>query len=184
MTRHLFRAIDEIFRPNDQDDIAREESISLKKLRKGDAAWSTMKVILGWAIDTAKQVLTLPEDRKSSLLALLDTVPPIASRCSRRRWHKLLGTLRSTVPAIVGAAGMFTRLQHALKKANGQRINLTPPVKEELTVWRHLVASLATRPTHLREIRPHPPTWIGATDASLTGMGGVCHSPNGDWHVW
>ena len=51
-------------------------------------------------------------------------------------------------------------------------------------VWRHLVASLATRPTHLREIQPHPPTSIGTTDASLTGMGGVCHSPNGDWHVW
>ena len=64
------------------------------------------------------------------------------------------------------------------------RINLTHPVKEELTVWRHLVTSLATRPTHLWEIRPHPPTWISATDASLTGMGGVCHSPNGDWHVW
>ena len=79
---------------------------------------------------------------------------------------------------------MFTRLQHVLKKANGRRINLTTPVQEELKVWRHLVASLATRPTHLREIRPHPPTWIIATDASLTGMGGVCHSPNGDWHVW
>ena len=130
MTRHISRTIDEIFRPNDKYDITREEPISLKKLRKGDATWSTKKVILGWAIDTAKQVLTLPEDRKASLLALLDTVPPSASRCSRRCWHKLLGTLRSTVPAIAGAAGMFSRLQHALKKANGQRINLTPPVKE------------------------------------------------------
>ena len=79
---------------------------------------------------------------------------------------------------------MFTRLQHALKTAKGRRINLTTPVHEELTVWRHLVASLATRPTHLREIRAHPPTWIGATDASLTFMGGVCYSPSGDWHVW
>ena len=79
---------------------------------------------------------------------------------------------------------MFTRLQHALKTAKGRRINLTTPVHEELTVWRHLVESLATRPRHQREIRPHPPTWIGATDASLTNMGGVCRSPNGDWHVW
>ena len=60
MTRHLFRAINELFRPNDKDDIAREEPISLKKLRKDDAAWSTNKVILGWAIDMAKQFLTLP----------------------------------------------------------------------------------------------------------------------------
>ena len=90
MTRHLFRALNKLFRPNNKDDIAREDSISLKKLRKGNAAWSTKKVVLGWAIDTVKQVLTLPDDCKSGLLALLDTVPPSASRCSRRRWYKLL----------------------------------------------------------------------------------------------
>ena len=66
---------------------------------------------------------------------------------------------------------MFTRLRHALKTAKGRQINLTTLVHEELTVWRYLVASLETRPTHLQEIRPHPPTWIGDTDASLTGMG-------------
>ena len=31
MTRHLFRNINELFRPNNRDDIAREEPISLKK---------------------------------------------------------------------------------------------------------------------------------------------------------
>ena len=184
MTQHLFRAIDELFCPNSKDNTAREEPISLKKLSKGDAAWSTQKVVLGWAINTVKQVLTLPDDHKTNLLDLLDTIPPSASRCSRRRWKKLLRTLRSTVPAIAGAAGMFTRLQHDLKTAKGRRIKLTTPVHEELTVWRHLVTSLATRPTHIREIRPHPPTWIGATYASLTGMGGVYYSPSGDWHVW
>ena len=76
MTRYLFCAINELLRTNNKDYIGREEPISLKKLRKGDATWSTKKVILGWEIDTAKQVLTLPDDRKSSLLALLDTVPP------------------------------------------------------------------------------------------------------------
>ena len=184
MTLHLFRAIDELFCPNNKDDIAREEPISVKKLRKGNAAWSTQKVVLGWSIDTVKKSLTLPDDRKTNLLDLLDTIPPSTSRCSWRLWHKLLGTLCSTVPAISGASEMFTRPQHALKTAKGRRINLTKPVHKELTVWRHLVASLATRPTYLREIRPHPPTWIGATNASLTGMGGVCYSPSGGWHVW
>ena len=140
MTRHLFRTIDELFCPNNKDNIAREESISVKKLRKGDAAWSTQKVVLGWSIDTVKKALTLPDDRKTNLLDLLDTIPPSASRCSQRRWHKLLGTLRSTVPAIAGAAGMFSRLKHALKTVKGRRINLTTPVHEELTIWRHLVA--------------------------------------------
>ena len=137
MTRHLFRTIDEIFRPNNKDKIAQEEPISFKKLRKGDAAWSTQKVVLGWAIDTVNQFLTLPDDRKNNLLALIKTIPPSASRCSRRRWHKLLDTLRSTVLAIAGAAGMFTRLQHALKTSKGRQIKLYTPVHEELTVWRH-----------------------------------------------
>ena len=76
MMRHLFRAIDELFCPNNKDDIAREEPISLKKLRKGDSAGSTQKVVLGWEIDTVKQFLTLQADRKTNLLALLDTTPP------------------------------------------------------------------------------------------------------------
>ena len=66
MTRHLSRAINELFRQNNKDEIAREEPISLKKLRKGDATWSTKKVILGWKIDTVKQVLNLPDDHKKT----------------------------------------------------------------------------------------------------------------------
>ena len=76
MTRHVFHTIDELFRPNNKDDIAREEPISLKKLRKGDAAWITQKVVLGWAVDTLKQFLSLPDDLKTNLLALLDITPP------------------------------------------------------------------------------------------------------------
>ena len=76
MTRHLFHTIDKLFRSNNKDDIAREEPISLKKIYKGDATWSTQKFVLGWAIDTVKQVLTLPADHKTNLLSLLDTTPP------------------------------------------------------------------------------------------------------------
>ena len=85
MTRHIFRVIDKLFRPNIKDDIAREKPIALKKLRKGDADRSTQKVVLGWVIDTVKQVLSLPDERKTNILALLDTIPPSASRCSWRR---------------------------------------------------------------------------------------------------
>ena len=78
MTRPLFCAIDILFQPNDKDDPAREEPISLKKLRKGDATWSMEKFVLGWSIDTVKQVLTLPDDRKRNILSLLNTTSPPA----------------------------------------------------------------------------------------------------------
>ena len=78
MTRHLFCTIDKLFQPNNKDDIAREEPIYLKNPCKGDAAWSTQKVVLSWGIDTVKQVLNLPENCKTNLLSLLKTIPPSA----------------------------------------------------------------------------------------------------------
>ena len=165
ITGHLFRAIDDLFRHNDKDNIVREEPIFLKKLRKGDATWSTQKIVFGWSIDTVKQVLILPDNCKRNLFSLIYPITP-------QRQPMILAALaqttrhpRSTVPAIAGVAGMFTRLQHTLRTAKGRQINLYTPVHAELTLWRHVVASLAPRPIHLREIRPHPPTWIGATDA-------------------
>ena len=46
MTRHLFCAINYLFRLNAKDDTTREESIPPKKLHKGDVTWSTQKVVL------------------------------------------------------------------------------------------------------------------------------------------
>ena len=79
MTRHLFHAIDELFRPNNKYDITREEPISLKNIRKGDAAWSTQKVVLGWVINTVNQVLTLSDNLKNNQLALIKITPPSVS---------------------------------------------------------------------------------------------------------
>ena len=77
MTQHLFFAINDLFRSNNKDNIAREEPISLKKLRKGNSTLSTQKVVLGWAIDTVKKLLTLKVDCKTNLLALLKTTPSL-----------------------------------------------------------------------------------------------------------
>ena len=49
----LLHSLDEVLRPLDPDDDAyRKEPASTKKLRQGDAAWGTRKLILGWIIDT------------------------------------------------------------------------------------------------------------------------------------
>ena len=84
MIQHLFGTINNLFRLNNKYNIAQEEPISLKKLRKGNSAWSTQKFVLGWEIDTEKEVITLPDDRKTNLLALLKTIPPGAIRCYKK----------------------------------------------------------------------------------------------------
>ena len=50
---------------------------------------------------------------------------------------------------------------------------------DKLDTWRDLVISLASRPTHLREIHPFTPTWMGKTDASGSGMGRFCQDAIG-----
>ena len=91
---------------------------------------------------------------------------------------------RIAVPAIPGETGIFSRLHQILKTAEGRRVTLTAQVQRELNLWRQLIFSLAKRPTHLRKIRPHPPTWTGAMKEYLKGMGRVCKNPSGQWFLW
>ena len=40
------------------------EVISIKKMLKGDSSWSVHKLILGWVVNTVRQMLELPAHRK------------------------------------------------------------------------------------------------------------------------
>ena len=75
-------------------------------------------------------------------------------------------------------------MKHALAKAVGRQVHLTVDVHNKLDAWRDLFSSLAKRTTHLRELDISPPTWIGTTGASGSGMGGVCQDIEGQYFVW
>jgi hypothetical protein len=75
--RVLLHAVDQIFRPLDEQDTPfRKEPVSVKKLLKGDAYWETRKIILGWILDTIAKTLELPPHRRERLQAILDEMPP------------------------------------------------------------------------------------------------------------
>ena len=79
---------------------------------------------------------------------------------------------------------MLKQVQHALKRAAGRHVQLTTDMHDKLEAWHELVSSLASRPTHLRELEPFLPTWIVNTDASGLGMGEVCLYPEVQYFVW
>ena len=60
ITRHLFCTIDSFFFLNNTNNKYRLDPIYIKKIKEGDASWITTKRLLGWSIDTYKQVLTHP----------------------------------------------------------------------------------------------------------------------------
>ena len=131
------------------------------------------KRILGWDIDTCASTLSLPAHRLDRLYALLNFLAPPRKRATIQFWHRLLGELRSMAPALPGARGLFSLLQHALQVSRGHRIRVTRAIQDMAADFRMLADSLHERPTRLQELVHLEPTFVGASDASGHGMGGV-----------
>eukprot|EP00980_Cylindrotheca_fusiformis_P013602 scaffold3499_cov103-Cylindrotheca_fusiformis.AAC.1 len=167
--RLLMESIDLILRPLQPgvDPPHRTEPISVTKLKKGDADWSTCKKVLGWIIDTVAQTITLPERRLHRLAELLGSIPPTQRRLSLEKWYKLLGELRSMSIALPGSRGLFSHLQAALKtRERNTRLRLTPGFHAALDDFRWIHQHLSERPTRLQELVPTTPSVVGTHDAS------------------
>ena len=182
--RALFHALDLIFRPLDEeDDEYRQEPASVKKLRKGDGTWSTIKTILGWIIDTLAMTIQLPPHRLERLNEILNGIAPTQRRTSINNWHRIVGELRSMTLAIPGARGLFSTLQEAFrhKEVSTARLRLSKHAHAFLDDFRWLANDIALRPTRIHEvIASWIPATLGACDAAGQGMGGVHFIPQAD----
>ena len=172
--RIVLRAIDDVFRPLDEDDNPfRREPVSLKKLKQGDCSWSTIKVVLGWIIDTATMTIQLPPHRVERLAEILASIPKSQKRTSVRKWHKVLGELRSMSIALPGSRNLFSQMQHALTNKLKGRVALNKGVHQALDDFRWLFNSIAERPTRIAELVPLLSSAEGHHDASGIGAGGI-----------
>ena len=61
----------------------------------------------------------LPPHRVDRLWEILDSIPRTQKRTSAKKWHKVLGELRSMALALPGARNMFSRLQTASAPTKG-----------------------------------------------------------------
>ena len=172
--RILLRAIDDVFRPNDaSDSVHRREPVSLKKLRKGDCSWATVKEVLGWIIDTVNMTIHLPSRRVDRLAEILSSIPIHQKRTSVKKWHKVLGELRSMSLALPGARNLFSHMQRALADKLGGRVSLTKDVHQALADFKWLLNDIKARPTRIAELVPLLASAEGHHDASGKGAGGV-----------
>jgi hypothetical protein len=115
---------------------------------------------------------------------ILVELPRTQRRTSSKKWHKVMGELRSMELAVPGLRGMFSLLQAAFRHATGGRIPLTDEVHDTLDDIRHLATDLIKCPTHLRKITPQAPTITGACDTAKAGMGGVLFDVTGGPVLW
>jgi hypothetical protein len=172
--RTLFHEVDQVLRPlMPTDSPHRTEPISVKKLGKGGSQWATRKNILGWIVDTVRHTIELPPRRRARLHAILAELPRTQHWASAKKWHKVVGELRSMELAVPGLCGMFSLLQEAFRHADGGQIPLTDDLHDALDNIRHLATDLIKHPTHLCKSIPQEPSITGACDAAKACMGGV-----------
>ena len=177
--RILLHAIDDVIRPlSESDNVHRREPVSLKKLRQGDCSWSTVKQILGWVIDTVSMTIHLPPHRLQRLGELLASIPATQKRTSVKKWHKVLGELRSMSLALPGARHLFSHMQHALSSKLKGRVALNKGVHDALDDFRWILNDIASRPTRIAELVPLLASAEGHHDASGKGAGGIWFPAN------
>ena len=169
----LMTAIDEVFRPlSPTDKPSRREPVSIKKLLKGDCSWATVKLVLGWIINTAEQTISLPDHRVQRLAEILSSIPRSQKRISIRKWHRVLGELRSMSLALPGARHLFSHMQHALLQQKGGRLSLKKGVHAAISDFKWILRDIESRPTRIAELVPLLASAVGHHDASGEGAGG------------
>jgi len=144
--RNLLHAIDKVFAQPTDKEPNRKEAAPVKKLKRGDGALTTQKLILGWILDTLHKTLELTDHRPAILASLFDEVRG-RKHISQKRWESIIGQLRFMSLVMPGSSGLFSALQVGLKHSDKGRIKLTPHIHAYLQDFERIAQSLATRPT-------------------------------------
>jgi hypothetical protein len=168
----LLEAVDEVFCPlSPTDTPTRREPIFVKKLLEGDGSWITIKLVLGWILDTESLIIRLPPHHVERLREILDKIPPTQRRSSIKKWHRVLGEHRSMSLALPGSRNIFSTMQNALALKTGGCLALDKGVHHALEDFRWMQESISTRLTWIAEVVPLPPIAKGHHDTSGLGAG-------------
>ncbi|KAL3811193.1 LOW QUALITY PROTEIN: hypothetical protein ACHAXA_002757, partial [Cyclostephanos tholiformis] len=149
------------------------EPVLLKKLRAGDCSWDTIKLVLGWFVDTRTLIIQLPPHQIQHLSKILATIPCTQRQTSLKKWHLILGELRSMAIALPGAQNIFSTMQNALAQRTGGCIALHKGVYDALDDFWWMHQHISSRPTRIAELVPLLPVAEGHHDASGAGVGGI-----------
>jgi hypothetical protein len=173
-TRAMLHAIHSVF-PPPASGLPDDDPISFKKLIAGDGVWAVRKEILGWIFDGILRTMELPPEKIERIMASLDTA--IAhKRLPLKDFRTLLGKLQHASTAMPAGKCILTPLYKFVESQKDRRVlyfSKEPIVLEALRDIRILLRESTSRPTHVRELVPDLPAYIGFCDACKRGAGGV-----------
>jgi hypothetical protein len=174
LTRSILHGIEEVFPgPDTTGHAGGREPVSEKKIRRGEADWTTRKVVLGWLLDGERRTIELTDDKAAAYTEELRKLLR-RSRIPMARYRKIIGRLRFASFCVPAGKALMTPLNMAMRGSpahvpSGRKSE----VHESLGDWLQLVKGLKARPTSVRELVATSVDYYGYCDACNTGAGGV-----------
>ena len=153
------------------------DPISEKKLARGDGAWANVKEILGMTFDgNAKTIWLAPEKRDALLVVLKSWIRKSSRRIgvAFKEFQTTLSKLQHAFLTVPAGRGLLSAFYQVLAKEPSlvyfhNNANLYNAVCDCRTFLRDTIGS----PTKCRNLVTGWPDFIGITDASGHGLGGV-----------
>ena len=150
--------------------------ISVSKLLKGDGRFESKKDMIGFSFDGIKRTVHLPPQKAAAYIKE-------TRRLLRRKSVPLkilqgvVGKMRHASIILPAARGFFTPINAAMRGTPkcivlGAKSEVRAAL-EDLCTLLHILAS---RPTHVKELVPDMPQYVGYHDAAAEGAGGVWFS--------
>jgi hypothetical protein len=150
-----------------------KDPISLKKLQKGDGQWHHKKEILGFIVDGEAKTVQISQAKADDICNELRRILK-KKRVPLKRYRKIIGKLRHVALILPGTKGLFSPVNKALRGEPAFiGLGKGSELRSVLNDFAAMVRTLATRPTHIKELIPGDDHYTGYTDACATGAGGV-----------
>ena len=172
--------IHDVFPPDDDDD---NDPISNKKLMKMDGSWATIKDILGLTFDGANKTIWLESDKRDILLTVL-TGWLRAGRDKNcgipfSEFQSIVAKVRHAFLTIPAGRGLMSQFNTILRKQPTRVfLHRNRALRTAIAECRTFLRESVSLPTKCASLVTAWPDYIGITDASSFGAGGVIVGEN------
>ena len=176
----VMTGVHDMFPPDANDE---EDSLALKKLKKGDSKWLPLKDVLGFDFDGVKKTLWLESEKRDVILTVLHgwlrAATTKAHGIKYEEFESTIGKVRNAFISIPAGRGLLSPCNAILR--------IKPPVvylHKNKFLWeavqdcRTLLRESTTKPTRCKELVAAWPDYIGVKDASGQGVGGIIIGEN------
>lgn len=146
-----------------------KDSISMKKVERGDVRFAPTKEILGFDLDGAAKTVRLPQTKAEAIVTELKRLVKKSS-VRLKRLQRIVGKLQHASLVMPCTKALFTPLYEAMK-GDPKRVSLPvgSTIRTALRDFIALTLEAARRPTHVHEIVGLHDDVIGCCDASAFG---------------